>query len=96
MKEINKEVYTKSSIILGLGEEEEELFKVFKDLRAVECDFLTLGQYLPPSKGHHYPLQEYITPQKFDYLKEKAYKLGFKGVKSGPYVRSSYLAHTFL
>ena len=95
IKEINKKVFTKSGLILGLGEKEKEVIQVLEDLRRVNCDFLTLGQYLPPSLKH-YPLKEYVHPEKFSYFEKYARKLGFRGVKSGPYVRSSYLAHTFL
>jgi lipoic acid synthetase len=95
IKELNCEVFTKSGLILGLGERLNEIIAVFEDLRKVGCDFLTLGQYLPPST-RHYPLKEYVSPEMFSYLEEKAYALGFKKVKSSPYVRSSYLAHTFI
>lgn len=95
IKKIKGRVYTKSGLILGLGEEEKEIIGVFKDLRRVGCDFLTLGQYLPPSLKY-YPVKKYINQSEFDYLKKEAFKIGFKEVKSAPYVRSSYLAHTFL
>jgi lipoic acid synthetase len=95
IKQINSKMYTKSGIMLGLGEQEPELIEVFRDLREVNCDFLTLGQYLSPSL-QHYPVKEYISPEKFAFLEKKALKFGFKGVKSSPYVRSSYYAHTFL
>ena len=95
IKEANKKVLTKSGLILGLGEEEGEVIQALMDLRRVNCDFLTLGQYLPPS-SKHYPLKEYVHPDKFSYFKEYAQNLGFRGVKSAPYVRSSYLAHTLL
>jgi lipoic acid synthetase len=95
IKELNSKVFTKSGLMLGLGEQKEEIVQAMRDLRKVACDFLTLGQYLPPSLTH-YPLKEYISPEKFAYFKITALKLGFKGVKSSPYVRSSYLAHSFL
>ncbi|MFA5008459.1 MAG: lipoyl synthase [Candidatus Omnitrophota bacterium] len=95
LKQLNKNILTKSGIMLGLGEDEKQLMDVFKDLRKAECDFLTLGQYLPPSLNHC-PLKEYITPEKFLSLERLAYGLGFKKVKSSPYVRSSYLASEFL
>lgn len=94
IKEINKNTFTKSSLILGLGEKEEEIIQTLVDLRQAGCDFLTLGQYLPPSLNH-YSLKEYIHPDKFTFLEQYAGKLGFQGVKSTPYARSSYLAHTF-
>jgi len=95
IKETNKEVLTKSGLILGLGEEEPEVIQALVDLRSVGCDLLTLGQYLPPSLKH-YPLKDYILPDKFGYFEKYAKKIGFKGVKSAPYVRSSYLAHSLL
>ena len=93
IKKLNPGVHTKSGIMLGLGE--KKVLDVFKDLRKVNCDFLTLGQYLPPSK-EHYPLKEFVLPEIFSSLEEQAYEMGFKNVKSSPYVRSSYLAHTCL
>jgi lipoic acid synthetase len=95
VKEENSDILTKSGLMLGLGEKKEEVIKALEDLLRVGCDFLTLGQYLPPSLAH-YPLKEYISPDKFKILEDFALKIGFKKVKSSPYVRSSYLAHTFL
>ncbi len=95
IKEMNKKALTKSGLILGLGEEEEEVIQALLDLRSVGCDLLTLGQYLPPSLKH-YPLKAYVSPDKFTYFQDYAQKIGFKGVKSAPYVRSSYLAHSLL
>ncbi|MFA5271898.1 MAG: radical SAM protein, partial [Candidatus Omnitrophota bacterium] len=95
VKEMNKKVFTKSGLMLGLGETEKEVIGVLRDLRGVNCDFLTLGQYLAPS-AKHYPVKEYVNLEKFAYLEEKAYALGFLKVKSAPYVRSSYMAHDFL
>ncbi|MDI9348045.1 MAG: lipoyl synthase [Methylacidiphilales bacterium] len=82
---------TKSGIMLGLGEERDELVQTFRDLRAHGCSMLTLGQYLQPSK-HHYPVQRYVPPKEFDELKEIALSIGFSAVASGPLVRSSYFA----
>ncbi|MDD4954663.1 MAG: lipoyl synthase [Candidatus Omnitrophica bacterium] len=95
IKQMNGNIFTKSGIMLGLGEEEKQITDVFRDLRKVDCDFLTLGQYLPPSLSH-YPVKEYITPDRFVSLQKAAYSLGFKKVNSSPYVRSSYLASQFL
>ena len=95
IKQLNRSIFTKSGIMLGLGEEEKQIIDTFLDLRKSECDFLTLGQYLAPSL-RHYPVKEYITPNKFLSLEKIAYSLGFKKVKSSPYVRSSYLASQFL
>jgi lipoic acid synthetase len=95
IKQANSTIYTKSGIMLGLGEQEMEILQVFEDLRRIDCDFLTLGQYLAPSQKH-YPVKAFISPKKFQYFAKEAYSLGFKAVKSSPYCRSSYLAHTFL
>lgn len=90
-KQANPNVPTKSGIMLGLGEELDEVGEVMKDLRAHDCDMLTLGQYLQPSK-HHLPVIRYVTPQEFDQLRDDALKMGFSNVASGPMVRSSYHA----
>lgn len=90
-KEKDPSIFTKSGLMLGLGETEEEVLKVFDDLREVDCDFLTLGQYLSPSKNHH-PVIDFISPEKFKEYKQEALKKGFKFVASAPYVRSSYKA----
>lgn len=84
-------IYTKTGLMLGLGETQSQIDSVLDDLRNLNCDFITFGQYLPPSRKH-YPVKEYIPLEKFSYLKDRAYKLGFKAVQSGPYTRSSYLA----
>ncbi|MFH0855817.1 MAG: lipoyl synthase [Candidatus Omnitrophota bacterium] len=95
IKKISPLVKTKSGIMLGLGESEEEVFSVMKDLRLVECDFLSIGQYLSPGQ-RHYPVKEYIAPEKFSFYKEKGEKLGFLHIESAPYVRSSYSAGRYL
>lgn len=82
---------TKSGLMLGLGETNEEIIEVMRDLRAHDCDMLTLGQYLQPSL-HHLPVERYVTPETFDELAETAKALGFSNVASGPMVRSSYHA----
>ena len=82
---------TKSGLMLGLGEATEELLDTLADLRAVDCDTLTLGQYLAPTLKH-IPVSRYLPPQEFDALAELARSLGFKKVASGPFVRSSYNA----
>jgi lipoic acid synthetase len=91
VKEKNPKIYTKSGIMLGLGETIEEVHEVFDDLRKYQCDMLTIGQYLPPSYNHAL-LKEYVKPEVFEELKEIAITKGFKFVASGPYVRSSYHA----
>jgi lipoic acid synthetase len=87
--------YTKSGLMLGLGETEDEILRVMEDLRGVACDMLTLGQYLAPSKAH-FPVYEYVPPERFEALKEKAEDMGFLFVASGPFVRSSYFAEAWL
>ena len=87
-------IYTKSGLMLGLGEREEELVQALEDLRRVGCDILTLGQYLQPTLKH-LPVVEYIPPEKFAEYKEVAEKMGFRHVASGPMVRSSYHAEEF-
>jgi lipoic acid synthetase len=84
-------VHTKSSLMVGLGEERAELSQAFRDLRAVDCDILTIGQYLRPSEKH-LPLVRYYHPDEFAEMKKEALALGFKHVESGPLVRSSYHA----
>ena len=91
VKKMNPKIFTKSGIMVGLGEKEEEVVRLFADLREVGCDFLTVGQYLQPSKNHH-PVIEYIHPDIFKDYEKVAYELGFKHVASGPFVRSSYNA----
>ena len=95
VKTFNPKLYTKSGLMLGLGEREEEVRSCLLALREQECDFLTLGQYLAPSVKH-FPVNQFIPPAKFLFWQEEAAKLGFRGVKSAPYVRSSYRADTFL
>jgi lipoic acid synthetase len=87
-------IYTKSGVMLGLGETKEELFQAMRDLRAVNCDMLTLGQYLQPTLKH-LPVIEFVTPEKFAEYKVIAEELGFVHVASGPMVRSSYHADEF-
>jgi len=87
-------IYTKSGIMLGLGEQEDEVLTAFADLRAAGCDILTLGQYLQPSLKH-LPVLEFVTPEKFAEYKVRAEEMGFVHVASGPLVRSSYHADEF-
>lgn len=95
VKSIDSSVFTKSGIMVGLGEKEEEVIEVFKDLRLAGCDFLTVGQYLAPS-AKHYPVVEYVSPDTFKMYKEQALSLGFSFVASAPLVRSSYNAAEML
>jgi len=91
-KELNPAGATKSGVMVGIGEETHELLEVFKDLAAVGCDILTIGQYLRPSRNH-LPMTRLYTPREFQELKSEALKMGFRHVESGPLVRSSYHAH---
>lgn len=91
VKEFNEHIYTKSGIMVGLGETEEEVIEVMKDLRRVNCDMMTIGQYLRPSKKH-IEIAEYVTPDQFERYREIGYEMGFKYIASGPLVRSSYHA----
>lgn len=91
IKEIDCKTYTKSSIMLGLGETEEEVMQAAKDLRAVGVDIVSMGQYLQPT-SRHLPVKEYISPEKFDSYKKRIEKLGFAYTVAGPFVRSSYKA----
>ena len=88
-------VKTKSALMVGLGETEEEMVQVFKDLVAVGCKFLSIGQYLAPS-GDYEKVIEFVKPEQFDRYKTLALELGFEFVHSTPYARSSYLAHEYL
>jgi lipoic acid synthetase len=90
-KRMDATVFTKSGIMLGLGEDREEVIQVFRDLRAHDVEILTVGQYLRPSVNH-LPIARYWTPEEFADLKREALKLGFRHVESGPLVRSSYHA----
>jgi len=91
VKKINKNIFTKSGIMVGLGENKEEILQVMDDLRSADVDFLTIGQYLQPSTKHH-PLDRYYKPEEFDELKSIADSKGFLLVSSSPLTRSSYHA----
>lgn len=91
IKKINPKIYTKSSIMLGLGEKDKEVMQTLKDLRAVNVDIITLGQYLRPSDWN-LEVKEYVHPDKFKYFKKRAEEMGFLYAASGPFVRSSYRA----
>ena len=99
LKKINElggdAVKTKSALMVGLGETEDEMVQVFKDLIAVGCKFLSIGQYLAPS-GDYEKVIEFVKPEQFDRYKTLALELGFEFVHSTPYARSSYLAHEYL
>ena len=90
-RSLGRHLLTKTGIMLGLGEERDELNRVFQDLRNIECDILTLGQYLQPSR-EHLPVVRYVPPSEFAELKADALAMGFRHVESAPLVRSSYHA----
>lgn len=94
VRELDPAAVTKSGIMLGMGERENEVHALLADLLETGCVYLSIGQYLAPSRLHH-PVQEYLPPEVFDRCREKALALGFRHVESGPYVRSSYLAERY-
>jgi lipoic acid synthetase len=94
LKKLNRRLYTKSSIMVGLGETEEEVKQTMLHLRTADVDFLTVGQYLRPSL-RHLPVKEYVSPAQFNAYKRIGEELGFKYVAAGPLVRSSYRAGEF-
>jgi lipoyl synthase len=91
IKIMNQRIYTKSSIMVGLGERDTEIIQAMQDLKKVGVDIVTIGQYLQPTTKH-LPVVEYVTPQKFHWYQECAEKMGFSYVVSGPLIRSSYKA----
>jgi lipoic acid synthetase len=93
-KKVKPDLYTKTSIMLGLGETDEEVIQTMKDLRAIDVDVVTFGQYLRPTENH-LSVVEYVKPEKFDYFRNVGEEMGFKYVASGPMVRSSYKAGEF-
>jgi lipoyl synthase len=93
-KKVNPTVYTKTSIMLGLGETDEEIVQTMNDLRAIDVDVVTFGQYLRPTENH-LSVVEYVKPEKFDHFRKLGEEMGFKYVASGPMVRSSYKAGEF-
>jgi lipoic acid synthetase len=93
VKRIDPEIKTKSGVMVGLGESGDELVEAMRDLRGVDCDLLTIGQYLRPG-DQQMPVEKYYRPEEFDEMAQTAKELGFAGVASGPFVRSSYHAET--
>jgi lipoic acid synthetase len=91
VKQMRPKIPTKTGIMLGLGETFAELEKTWQDLLDAGCDILTMGQYLQPS-ANHLAVERFVPPEEFEELGEKALALGFSGVASGPFVRSSYKA----
>lgn len=92
IKQYNPEILSKSGMMLGLGETKEQVLEVMRDLRKANCDMLTIGQYLRPSK-EHYPVVEYIHPDVFNEYADLGMKMGFKHVEASPLTRSSFMAH---
>lgn len=92
---LNPSIKTKSGIMLGFGERDEEVEILMQDLLDVGCKYLSIGQYLSPS-SHHTPVVEYVKPERFESLRELGMKMGFEYIKSSPYTRSSYMAHEYL
>lgn len=93
-KKAKPDLYTKTSLMLGLGESDEEVIQTMKDLRSVDVDVVTFGQYLRPTENH-LSVVEYVKPEKFEHFKKVGEEMGFKYVASGPLVRSSYKAGEF-
>ena len=93
VKELDPSIVTKSGIMVGLGETNEEITATLRDLRAHHCDMLTIGQYLRPGE-QYLPVERFYPPEEFDTLADTAKELGFTAVASGPFVRSSYFAET--
>lgn len=91
IKKLNPKIKSKSGFMIGLGEENSQIFDTISDLKKVDVDFLTIGQYLQPSKDH-VEIKKYYTPKEFDEFKKTAVDMGFEHVESGPLVRSSYHA----
>lgn len=93
--EFNPLCTTKSGIMLGLGERDDEVIELMDDLLNVGCRFLSIGQYLSPSL-HHAAVAEYVKPERFEFFRRVGLEMGFKYIKSSPYTRSSYMAHEYL
>jgi len=91
VKELDDDIYTKSGIMVGLGETFEEVVETMKDLRGINCQIFTIGQYLQPSSKHA-PIVEYVRPETYDRWKQKGLEMGFLHVNAGPLVRSSFNA----
>jgi lipoic acid synthetase len=95
VKNMDAEIHTKSGIMLGLGETQEEVVQTLRDLRRVGVSAVTIGQYLRPTTTHHLPVVEYIHPERFKEYERIGEEMGFLFVASGPFVRSSYTAQDF-
>ncbi|MDP3266779.1 MAG: lipoyl synthase [Sulfuricurvum sp.] len=91
----NPDIKTKSGIMLGFGEHDDEVLRLMENLLDVNCQYLSIGQYLSPSSKYE-PVVEYVEPKRFEYLRSRGMEMGFKYIKSSPYTRSSYMAHEYL
>lgn len=91
----NPDIITKSGIMLGFGEHDDEVESLMQDLLNVNCQYLSIGQYLAPSSKYE-PVVEYVEPKRYEYLRNRGMEMGFKYIKSSPYTRSSYMAHEYL
>ncbi len=91
----NPDIRTKSGIMLGLGEREEEVFSLLQDLLDHQCRLLSIGQYLSPSNAHE-AVVEFVPPERFEFFRQKGMEMGFDYIKSSPYTRSSYMADEYL
>ena len=89
VKSLRPGILTKTGLMVGLGETDDELFECFRDIRSTGCDILTVGQYLQPSSGH-LPVMRFVSPEQFQELQHRGMGMGFAGVAAGPFVRSSY------
>ncbi len=94
VKMLDPKIFTKSAVMLGLGESDQMVLKAFNDLRSVGCDFMTIGQYMRPSKKH-LPIKNYVSPEKYEWYSQQALKRGFRYAAAGPFIRSSYRAGEF-
>jgi len=95
LSELNPAAATKSGIMLGLGERDDEVCELMQDLLSVGCRYLSIGQYLSPSSVHA-PVVEYVEPARFEFFRKQGMEMGFRYIKSSPYTRSSYMAHEYL
>ncbi|MBF0570728.1 MAG: lipoyl synthase [Candidatus Omnitrophica bacterium] len=92
-RELNANVFIKSSLMVGIGESDKEIIEVMGELRETGCQILTIGQYLAPTRGkRHLPVERFLSPEEFEYYRQKGLEMGFVYVESGPLVRSSYIA----
>ena len=93
MKELNKDIFVKSSFMVGIGETDEEITELMNELLEAGCQILTIGQYLAPTQmKRHVPVERFVTPAQFEEYRALGMKMGFKYVMSAPLVRSSYIA----